>query len=463
LKSNRLRLVTKRNDLPLHERPGALPEVELRGIVVHAISQSECVEYVLDELDAGRGGWVVTPNLDHLVRAGRERDFAELYTEATLRVVDGQILVWALALQRTPVPERVAGSDLISTLSEGAARRGRSVFLLGGNPGTARKAAEVLQARYPGLLVVGTDCPPLGFDKDPLAMARLSRKIHHAKPDIVFVALGSPKQELVIRHLRHDRPEAWWLGVGISFSFLAGEVRRAPPWMQRAGLEWLHRMGQEPGRLFRRYIVDGLPFAARLLLSAAVSGALPRGRTAGPYGTQRPRALLVDDDPMALEHLELLLSSRFPDLEITTRRTPDVSGEFDFYFLDNDFEGELMAGKLAREIRARTNAATVIAFSGTLDIETLKRLINAGCDGACEKGVPSSWRPILSLVEKRLSEMVESHKRAAGAFGGVKHAAGSIRDILEEWNERQPEGETDDESGSSADDGEKPGPLRKSA
>jgi N-acetylglucosaminyldiphosphoundecaprenol N-acetyl-beta-D-mannosaminyltransferase len=428
--------VAKRNDLPLDERPGALPEVDLRGLGVHAVSQVECVEYVLDELDAGRGGWVVTPNLDHLLRHARDREFRELYAEATLRVVDGQVLVWALALQRTPVPERVAGSDLISKLSEGAAARGRSVFLLGGNPGTARKAAEVLQARCPGLEVAGTDCPPMGFDKDALAMARLSRKIHHARPDIVFVALGSPKQELVIRHLRHDRPEAWWLGVGISFSFLCGEVKRAPLWMRRFGLEWLHRVWQEPGRLFRRYFVDGMPFAARLLCSSLIRGVLPMGRTAGPYGTQRPRALLVDDDPMALEHLELLLSSRFPDLELTTRRTPDVSGEFDFYFLDNEFEGERKAGELAREIRARSKTAVVVAFSGRLDVETLKWLINAGCDGAAEKGVPSSWRPILALVEKRLADMVASHRREAGPFGGVRHAAGSIRDILEEWNER---------------------------
>lgn len=436
----RPRLLPRRADLPLGERPGALPEVELRGIGIHAVSQAECVEYILAELENGRGGWVVTPNLDHLLRTTRDPDFRELYAEATLRVVDGQVIVWALGLQRTPVPERVAGSDLISSLSEGAARNRRSVFLLGGNPGTAQKAAEVLQARYPGLVVVGTECPPLGFDKDALAMARLSRRIHAARPDIVFVALGSPKQEFVIRHLRHDRPEAWWLGVGISFSFLCGEVQRAPLWMQRCGLEWLHRVLQEPGRLFRRYFVDGLPFAARLLLGCAVSGALPRGKSSGPYGTQRPRALLVDDDPMALEHLELVLSSRFPDLEITTRTVPDVGGTFDFYFLDNDFDGELMAGELAREIRAREERALVIAFSGALDVETLKRLINAGCDGACEKGVAASWRPMLAMVEERLAEMVDSHRRESGAFGGVRHAAGTIKDLLEDWNERADEG-----------------------
>src|SRR4030095_7269785 len=101
--------------------------------------------------------------------------------------------------------------------------------------------------------------------------------------------------------------------------------------MRRAGLEWLHRVWQEPGRLFKRYFVDGMPYASWLLLTSAVSGAFPMGQTAAPYGPQRPRALLVDDDPVALEHLELLLSSRFPDLEITTRRTAHAPGRFGFY------------------------------------------------------------------------------------------------------------------------------------
>ena len=417
-------------------RRGTLPEVDLCGIGVHAVSQEECADYILAELAAGRGGWVVTPNLDHFVRARRNREFRELYDGATLRVVDGMVLVWALALQRTPVPERVTGSDLISVLSRGAAGRGRSIFLLGGNPGTAEKAAEVLRARHPELRIAGTDCPPFGFEKDTLALARLSRKIQQARPDVVFVALGSPKQEQVIAHLRHDRPEAWWLGVGIGFSFLSGELARAPRWMQSAGLEWLHRLAQEPSRLFRRYVVEGLPRAAWLLARCAVVGMIPKGKRAGLYGRRRPRALLIDDDPSALEHLELLLATRFPDLEIVTRETPDVSGEFDFYFLDNDFDGELLAGKLASRIRRDRPAATIVAFSGHLDVDSLKSLINAGCDGACEKGASRSLWPILALVESRLAHMAEDHRRAAGPFGGVKRAAGSIRDLLEDWNQR---------------------------
>jgi len=205
VKSSRPRPGATRSDLPLAHRPRALPEVELLGTGIHAVSQAECVEHVLGELDAGHGGWVVTPNLDHMRRLSRDAAFRELYQEATLRVVDGQLLVWALSLQRTPVPERVAGSDLISSLSAGAAARGRSIFLLGGNPGAAEKAAEVLRQRHPELVVAGVECPPVGFDHDALAMARLSRQIHRARPDIVFVALGSPKPSTSSRRAKRSR------------------------------------------------------------------------------------------------------------------------------------------------------------------------------------------------------------------------------------------------------------------
>jgi len=422
------------------DEPAALPEVELRGIGIHAISEKECVDHVLDELDRGRGGWVVTPNLDHLMRAGHDADFRSMYEEASLRIADGQILVWACSLQRTPLPERVAGSDLISSLSAGAAKRGRSLFLLGGNTGSAEDAARVLTARHPGLEIAGIECPPVGFEKDPLAMAHLSRKVHEAKPDIVYVALGSPKQERVIRHLRHDRPEAWWLGVGISFSFLSGEVSRAPVWMRRAGLEWFHRLCMEPRRLFKRYVLRGMPFAASLLTGCALRGTLPKARSSGTYGRRTPRALLVDDDKDALEHLEIVLTSRFPDLEIEKRTSPDVrdidGASFDFYFLDNDFDGEACGAALAAEVRAQARDATIFAFSGTLGIDALKGLINAGCDGVCEKGDPKSWRPMLSTIEKRLSEMANEHQRRAGSFGGVRSAAHSIQGLLEDWNER---------------------------
>ena len=153
-----------------------------------------------------------------------------------------------------------------------SAKRGLSVFLLGGSPGAAEGAAAVLGERYPSLTVAGTYCPPHGFEQDEAELKRIERAVVEANPAIVFVGLGSPKQERLIERLRERLPGAWWLGVGVSFSFLCGQVRRAPRWMQVIGLEWVHRLAQEPRRLARRYLVEGLPFAAWLLGRSALAG-----------------------------------------------------------------------------------------------------------------------------------------------------------------------------------------------
>src|SRR5690606_34066554 len=143
-----------------------------------------------------------------------------------------------------------AGSDLISSLSAAAAEQKRSVFLLGGTPGTAEAAGKVLQQRHPNIRIAGSHCPPVGFEENAADMASIIAAVTSARPDIVYVALGSPKQEKLINAIRRHLPEAWWLGVGNSFSFLSGDVRRAPMWMQRWGMEWAHRLWQEPRRLF---------------------------------------------------------------------------------------------------------------------------------------------------------------------------------------------------------------------
>jgi N-acetylglucosaminyldiphosphoundecaprenol N-acetyl-beta-D-mannosaminyltransferase len=242
--------------------------IALLGVEIDAVREAQCVEHVLQELAAGRGGWVVTPNLDHLRRLVNEQSYRELCAGADLFVADGMPLVWASRLQGTPLPERVAGSDLITSLTQGAARAHRSIFLLGGDPGTAEAAGRILVQRNPGLVVRGTACPAPGFERDELALRALRTQLAEAQPDIVYVALGSPKQERLIVELRQLLPRAWWLGVGISFSFVTGDVKRASPLVRRLGLEWLHRLVQEPRRLFKRYLVHGIPFAVRLLWSS---------------------------------------------------------------------------------------------------------------------------------------------------------------------------------------------------
>jgi len=266
-------------------RTQRIPTVTLKGQPIHAVSEMGAVEYILSELQAGRGGWCITPNLDHLRRLTRDRKLKALYSHAALIVADGMPLIWASRIQGTPLPERVAGSSLISTLSAAAGKQNRSIYLLGGDKGTAQQAAEVLKRQYPGVRIAGIYYPEFGFESDEAQMQQLIAHLKAANPDIVYVALGSPKQEWLIGQLRGYLPRAWWLGIGISFSFLSGHVKRAPEWMQRSGLEWLHRLCQEPRRLARRYLVHGLPFAASLF-TAAIIERLQSRRTNSPIRKQ---------------------------------------------------------------------------------------------------------------------------------------------------------------------------------
>jgi len=244
--------------------------ITLHGVPIDVLTERACVRHLIGESEAGRGGWVITPNLDHLRRAEKDNEFKQMLYEADVVVADGMPLIWASKAQGTPLPERVAGSSLVWTIAEAAADAGRSLYLLGGDPGVAEKAAGVLTKRFPTLTIAGTDCPEMGFDQDPDRLQAVLQKVLDKSPDIVYVGLGSPKQERLIKRALEGLPHVWWLGIGISLSFIAGDVKRAPRWVQKIGMEWLHRLLQEPGRLARRYLLQGLPFAARLLIGACL-------------------------------------------------------------------------------------------------------------------------------------------------------------------------------------------------
>lgn len=244
--------------------------VRLLNLPVCPITQSDCVSIIVNSLHNGRGGWIVTPNLDHLRRCSTEPHYETSIRTADLRLADGMPLIWASKLRGTPLPERVAGSDLIYSISHALAEEGMSIYLLGGDPGTASAAADGLRSVYPRLVVAGSHCPPPGFERDPQEMQTVRNELIASHPDVVFVALGSPKQEYMIQLLRPFLPKAWWIGIGISFSFVSGDVRRAPRWMQRCGMEWIHRLIQEPRRLAKRYLLHGIPFALRLFAHSAL-------------------------------------------------------------------------------------------------------------------------------------------------------------------------------------------------
>lgn len=243
--------------------------IEIEGVRIDAIDESQVIDLIFEALAAGRGGNIATVNTD-LLRLSRADDrFRCALESADLRVADGMPLVWMSRLMRAGLPARVTGADLIWSLSERAAREGRSLFLLGAPEGVADRAAEVLQSRYPELEVVGTAAPAYGFESDPEAVEKLSIQLQELRPDLVFVALGSPRQERFIASIRADEGhdlDGWWMGVGAGLEFVAGVKRRAPVALQRAGLEWAFRLATEPQRLARRYLRNDVPY----LVSAIV-------------------------------------------------------------------------------------------------------------------------------------------------------------------------------------------------
>src|SRR3954451_1895253 len=171
------------------------PVVRLLGLEFAAVSEPQTIGHVLRGLESGRGGWVCPANLDVLRQWRGSEEVRELMSHADLVVADGMPLIWAGGLQGSPLPERVAGSALILSLSHAAARAGASIFLLGGNPGTGDAAAERLMSESPVRRAAGTLCPPFGFENDPAWMDRIERTLLETGPQIVFVGLGFPKQE----------------------------------------------------------------------------------------------------------------------------------------------------------------------------------------------------------------------------------------------------------------------------
>jgi N-acetylglucosaminyldiphosphoundecaprenol N-acetyl-beta-D-mannosaminyltransferase len=240
------------------------PTCDLFGMTVARLGMKGTLDHLFGALDQGRGGWLVTANLDFLRRHVRDPQARALYDQADVTVADGMPLVWAARLQGDQLPERVAGSSMVGLVAERAAAEKRSLYFLGGAPGAADRAGAILTERHPGLRIAGTSSPMLSLPPTPAELGPIREELARLRPDILLVGLGSPKQEHLISELRATLPGTWMIGVGISFSFIAGDVRRAPPWMQKTGLEWVHRMAQEPRRLAHRYLVDDIPFAFSL-------------------------------------------------------------------------------------------------------------------------------------------------------------------------------------------------------
>jgi N-acetylglucosaminyldiphosphoundecaprenol N-acetyl-beta-D-mannosaminyltransferase len=239
----------------------------LMGMPLDGLTLTKAVERVFKGLETGRGGAVFTPNLEILRQYRRSPNLHRVFDATELLVPDGTPLVWASRLQGTPVPQRVTGSDMLAGVTSAAAARGASVFFAGGHPGVAQRAADRLADLNPDLRAAAHPCfidpgLPLAPQVEDLADAIVADA-----PDIVYVGLPFAGQVHLVTALRPRLPRTWFVGVGSCFDLVNGDRPRAPEWLQRIGLEWAHRIVHEP-RVWRRYLISGLPFAAHLSIHA---------------------------------------------------------------------------------------------------------------------------------------------------------------------------------------------------
>jgi N-acetylglucosaminyldiphosphoundecaprenol N-acetyl-beta-D-mannosaminyltransferase len=240
-------------------------KINICNVIVDNISMQETLGAIEDLITRGDPCYISSTNVDMVVRCNRDPQFARHYAEGILSLADGVPLMWAAKFLGTPLKEKVSGSDLVPKVCELANRRGYKVFFLGGRPGAAETAKNKLQEILKDLKVVGVYAPPFGFEKDEAELKKISWMVKEAKPDILFVGLGAPKQERWIKQYHREVGVPVSMGVGVTFEFIAGIVRRAPKWMQSAGLEWLWRLVMEPRRLWKRYLVDDMQFFGLLL------------------------------------------------------------------------------------------------------------------------------------------------------------------------------------------------------
>ena len=235
--------------------------VRIGELEVDSVTFEQALERIANLVERGDGGAVFTPNVDHVVKAASDVEFRLAYSRASLCLADGMPILWAARLLGSPLPAKVSGSDLVLPLARLAGERRWRVYLIGGAPGVAAEAGVKL-ARELGVDVVGTDSPAVREDGTVEQAEETLERLTATKPHLVLVAFGAPKQERFIDRYGDSIRPAVAMGVGGSLDFMVGRVKRAPAWMSRAGLEWLFRLGQEPRRMWRRYLIEDPRFIA---------------------------------------------------------------------------------------------------------------------------------------------------------------------------------------------------------
>lgn len=240
--------------------------IAVLGLPLDSLTVSETVAAIERMILSGGTHQIATANLDFWLNSQADQHLHRIIAGCSLVLPDGMPLVWASSLLGCPLAERVTGVDLVPRLAALSAQKGYGIFLLGGKGDVAERAAKLLEKNHPGVRVVGTFAPTEEHVAR-LDHSEILQRIHAAKPDILLVALGNPKQEKWIWMHRKRLGVPVAMGVGGSFEILVGDMVRAPRWIQKCGLEWAMRFVQEPSRLGPRYLRDFLGLARRLPLT----------------------------------------------------------------------------------------------------------------------------------------------------------------------------------------------------
>ena len=232
--------------------------IQMMGCAVDNLDMEESLAVVEGFIRSGRPHQHVVVNVDKIVKASRDPGLRRIINDCDLINADGMPVVWASRLLGKPLKERVTGVDLFEALMARAAQKGWRVFLLGAREEVVSGVARLYPARYPGLTIAGYRNGYWRPDEEEAVVAQIGA----ARPDILFVAISSPTKEAFLARYQAAMKVPFAMGVGGTFDVAVGHVKRAPVWMQKAGLEWFYRFLQEPRRMFRRYFIEDMAFVA---------------------------------------------------------------------------------------------------------------------------------------------------------------------------------------------------------
>ena len=220
------------------------------------VTMEEAVKEIERLIESGIASYVVTINVDVVIKIDEDEKLKEIVDNANLVLADGKPLVWISKWLKKPVKEKVSGSDLVPKVCEAAVQKEFRLFIIGGKEGVAKSAQRNLEKIYPGIKIVGTYSPPIGFENDDNECEKINEMIFNGRVDILLVCLGCPKQEKWVYSNYEKYNATVSICGGATVDFLAGNVKRAPKWMSDHGFEWFYRFLQEPRRLFKRYFID---------------------------------------------------------------------------------------------------------------------------------------------------------------------------------------------------------------